>query len=126
MATIADSSVLVSAFNIEDSQHKKGLQDLSDSSKPILVSEYVAIETTGVLSLRSSRHIAMEFIKVLLERRDLQLIRTSQDFFYLVSAYFVQAKLQLSFVDCSLVLLSRDFDILTFDRTLEKAIKARR
>jgi len=123
MAAIADSSVLVAAFHVKDSLHEQGVAALADTQKPVLVPDYVAIETAGVLALRAHDEIAKEFIRILLEGGDLQLLRLPYDHFYNTAAYFSETKLRLSFVDCSLVVLSRDCDILTFDKVLAKAIQ---
>jgi len=96
---------------------------LATAPKPVLVPEYVAIETSGVLGLRTDHQLAQEFMRVVLETGELRLLRLSPDHFYLAAAYFSQTKRQLSFVDCSLVVLSRDFDVLTFDKALAKAIR---
>ena len=124
MAVIVDSSVLVAAFHVKDSLHEMGAAVVADAQKPVLVPEYVAIETAGVLALRAHDKVAKEFIQVLLEGGDLQVLRLPHDHFYSTAAYFSETKSRLSFVDCSLAVLSRDFDVLTFDKTLTKAIKA--
>ena len=123
MAVIADSSVLVAAFHVKDSLHENGVSAVANAQKPILVPEYVAIETAGVLALRAHDKIAKEFIRVLLEAGDMQLLRPPNDHFYNAAAYFSSTKLRLSFVDCSLVVLSRDFDTITFDKVLAKTIR---
>jgi len=123
MAVIADSSVLVAAFHVKDSLHENGVSAVANAQKPILVPEYVAIETAGVLALRAHDKIAKEFIRVLLEAGDMQLLRPHSDHFYNAAAYFSATKLRLSLVDCSFVVLSRDFDTITFDKVLAKTIR---
>src|SRR3989338_2658314 len=101
MAVIADSSVLVAAFHVKDSLHENGVSAVANAQKPILVPEYVAIETAGELAPPAHGKIAKESIRVLLESGDMQLWTPPNGPFYNGAAYFSSTKLRLSFVDCS-------------------------
>ena len=126
MRTVVDSSVLIAAINASDSQHKRGEAEIRSAAKPIIVPEYVVVETCAVLVKKAGKHLADDFVREMGRNRDFRLQFSTSDFFILAAQTFLSIPTKkLSFVDCALIGLSKEYVILTFDRSLEKAIKAR-
>ena len=121
-----DSSVLVGFFNEEDVLHQKALSLLESIEKPLLIHEYVALETTTLLMVRSGKPIADEFLRVLLGNADFKIVFSSEANFLLTSEVFAKNKTKLSFTDAALLELSSTYPVLTFDEALMRAIKKRK
>ena len=126
MQTVVDSSVLIAAINANDSQHERGVADIRKAEKPIVVPEYVVAETCAFLVQKASKHLADDFMREMGSNRDFRLLFSKPEFFIASAQEFLSTREKLSFADCALVVLARKYHVLTFDRTLEKAIKARR
>lgn len=123
MAVVVDSSVLVAALHHEDALHDRGVRALESAAAPVIVSEYVAVETIGVLTARKHKPSAAVLIRALAEGGSLLFRPSTPLLFGETARYFLTTTKRLSFIDCSLIVLSRDFDILTFDKALAKAIR---
>jgi len=122
---ILDSSVWVALFNDDDSQHKKAVKVFSNlKSSPIGLPEYIILEVASVLALRANKAVSVQFIEYALENGSIDVIYSSGLFFNASVGLFKKAK-NLSFVDCSLLYLSRNNEIITFDIGLKKAIASR-
>ena len=124
MQTVVDSSVLVAAINSKDSQHKQGFAKLRAAEKPIVVPEYVVAETCAVLVQKASKHLADEFVREMGSNRDFRLLFSTPELFIAPAQQFLSVREKLSFVDCALLALSGEYEILTFDKGLNNAIRA--
>jgi predicted nucleic acid-binding protein len=121
MATIFDSNVWISLFNENDAHHEKALQLFSEYSV-IYVLEYVILEITTVLQLRASKLKANLFAEMIATTAELEILYASDDFFQVVLSMFQQQTQKLSFVDCSLVVLAKNYTVHTFDEALAQTI----
>jgi predicted nucleic acid-binding protein len=124
--TLVDTNVLVAFYNETDALHEKAQKGLGLTEKPLFVHEYVAIESINVLMSRVSKAAADDLIDTFLNNADYELILSSENTFLTTSNEFTQGKSkQLSFVDSCLLTLSNEYEVLTFDDALNRAIKKR-
>ncbi len=121
-ANFIDSSVLIAFFKEDDSLHERAFQVIRDGAKPVLVHEYVALETATVLMVKAGKEVADEFMKVLLTNADFKPVFSNETHFFLTAHKFIANKTQLSFTDAALLELSAAFPVITFDKALQKAM----
>jgi len=122
MNSIFDTNIWVALFNENDAHHKAA-QELFLQNEIIYIPEYIILETTTVLQLRASKQKADLFAEMVTNTEQLEILYTTNSFFQSVLKLFQQKNdKKLSFVDCSLLLLSKDYKIHTFDEALKKAI----
>ncbi|MDB5265011.1 MAG: hypothetical protein JWN64_582 [Parcubacteria group bacterium] len=121
-----DTSVLISFFNEKDSLHERAQLILREIQKPLLVHEYVVLETATVLMNRVGKSSADEFMRITLGNADFELHLSSEVGFLASAETFVQNQNKLSFVDTALLSLSGTSQIITFDEELNRAIKKRK
>lgn len=126
MQTVVDSSVLIATINADDSQHERGANEIRKAARPIIVPEYIVAETCAVLVQKASKELADDFMQEMGSNRDFQLLFSTPEFFIASARVFLSTRKKLSFVDCALIELSKEYAVLTFDRVLLKAIKAKR
>jgi len=123
MAVVVDSSVLIAALHREDALHNRGIRALENAELPIIVPEYIAVETIGVLTGRNHKDSAAVCIKTLAENRTLTFMPSTLALFAEAARYFLSTSKRLSFIDCALAVLAREYDVLTFDKVLAKTIR---
>lgn len=117
---IADSSVWVAYFYDKDSQHTRAVQVLKEESLPILVPEYILLETVTILRQKKEELALQKFM--LAAMRDDVYLRAGNLGIEVARLYATSEYKKLSFVDVSLVLLSKENQVITFDRALQTAI----
>ena len=74
--------------------------------------------------IRKQKHSADEFVEEILRGGEFTLLPSSPSLFDAAARLFLASPKKLSFVDCALVVLSREYTVLTFDKALAKAIQA--
>lgn len=124
---LLDSNIWIGFFSKDDNLHTSAVEifeALQQSSKKILITEYVILETTSVLSQRVGKELANAFINRI-DNSDRVIIQpsSSKHFKHLVYFYTQSSYSKLSFVDHHLLLLSKLFEVKTFDRELAKLIR---
>lgn len=121
---ILDANVWIAFLYKDDSQHKKAEKIVQICERPILLPEYVIIEVSTVLIQKAGRKISAVFLEMLMQNKDIHVL-FSDDQFFMDVVYFLKSRPEekLSFVDFTLLYLSRSYDIITFDRNLQKAIE---
>ena len=124
MAHIIDSSVFIAALHETDSQHQRGLTLLKRAPRPIIVPEYIALETATMLMIRKQKRSADQFVEEVLRGGEFTLLLSSLSLFDAAAKLFLASSKKLSFVDCALIALSREYTVLTFDKALAKTIQA--
>jgi len=117
-----DASVLVAAFVVDDGLHERALKELALVPRPFLIHEYVALETATVLGMRYGKDIADTFMEAVLHNADFELVPSSVAFFRETAGVFIENK-KLSFTDAALLALSSEYQVVTFDEALGRAIK---
>jgi predicted nucleic acid-binding protein len=123
---ILDSNIWIAYLNKNDSQHRKAVSIFSKIKEDVLVTEYIILEVATVLSMRVDKKIADNFINLIRSNQDIEVFSSSENFFNKTLGYFLEyQKGNLSFVDISLLALSKNYQVFTFDEDLKKEIKTR-
>ena len=121
---ILDSNIWIAFLNIDDFNHKKAERVFKELSEKIILTEYVLLEVTTVVSLKVSKEAANNFIKTVVDNKDIEILPSSKEFLEGVIKFYLSKKNKnLSFVDYSLAYLSQKFKVLTFDRKLKSELK---
>ena len=118
-----DSSAIIAYKNADDKNHKKAaniFQKLNAGEYGIgVISEFVFSEVTTVLALRKSMEAAKEVGNVLLEAKEIEIMKASEVFEKTWEIFSNQEKTGLSFVDASNLACMEKRGIMkiaTFDR----------
>lgn len=121
---IFDSNIWIAFFNISDSQHKKAEKILENISGKIFITEYVILEVSSVLLFKVNKGVANKFIEIVLNNKDIEILFSDKDFFQGTLGCFQNEKTgKLSFIDVSFLYLSNFYNVFTFDKKLEEAIR---
>lgn len=122
-----DSSAIIAYKNADDKNHKKAVnifQKLNAGEYGIgVISEFVFAEVTTVLALRKSMEAAKEVGNILLEAKEIEIIKASEVFERTWEIFSNQENTGLSFVDASnLACMEKQgiTKIATFDRDFLK------
>lgn len=121
---IFDSNVWVGYFNIEDITHVKAVtyfkkyQDVT-----IVLTEYILLEVATVLKQKIGHITTNKIIATLLQTENIQLLPSSEYFETTLTQFLTMKDKYLSFVDMSLLVLSTDFTVITFDKKLKARLK---
>lgn len=122
--TILDSNVWIAFLYIDDAQHEKSKKVFQLCEKPIVIPEYVVIEVSSVLSQKAGKRIANAFLEIIMQSKGVEVLFSEDQFFIEVVNFFKKRKEHnLSFVDFSLLYLSKSYQTITFDKNLQRAIK---
>ena len=120
---ILDSNVWVAFFYKGDSQHKKAEKIVREFGLFVTVPEYVIAEVSSVLCLRASKKISNDFLENIFDNENIEILLLNKEFFDIVVDNFRNLKnKKLSFIDTALLCLSKSYQVVTFDKDLEKAI----
>ncbi len=118
-----DSSAIIAYKNADDKNHEKAaniFQKLNAGEYGIgVISEFVFSEVTTVLALQKSMEAAKEVGNVLLEAKEIEIMKASEVFERTWEIFSNQEKIGLSFVDASNLACMekrRIMKIATFDR----------
>ena len=111
---LIDSSVWVALFLKFDSNHKKAEEIISKLEGKIYLSYNIIVEVTSVLTYKHSKKQANNFLDYIEDNEDIILfeneLKPEMEFFRKIDQ-------KISFVDISLVFLSKklNLDLITFD-----------
>ena len=126
MMPIIDSSVFIASFLTNDSQHVKAQEPLGGLER-ITCTEYVVLEVVTALRTKKENALAYQFLDLIRRGSDVEILHSTPALFSESATLFRSGKYpKLSFVDTSLVVLSRHHKVATFDRSLSHAIAAHR
>ena len=121
---ILDSNVWVAFFNKSDSQHQKAKKNLKEITGKVTATEYVILEVCSVLLVRAGKQVANKFLEIVFDNDDIEILLSDGGFFEKVINLFQENNnKKLSFVDVSLLCLSKSHQIITFDKELLKELK---
>ncbi|MDD2516365.1 MAG: PIN domain-containing protein [Candidatus Gracilibacteria bacterium] len=124
---ILDSNVWIALFNKEDSLNKKAsdiMKELIKNNEKIFITEYLILEISTILLLKNGKKLADNFINFVYDNSDIDIIYSDRYFFENTIQFFTKNNYEkLSFVDQSLLLLSKSYQIITFDKELNRFIK---
>lgn len=121
-----DSNFWIAYFDRNDRQHDKAVE-LFKKQPNFAITEYCVLETSSILAIKRGKSAAADFLSHVKDNADVTIVLSSPTFFdETVSLFQETDDRKLSFVDISLLLLSESHDVITFDKTLTRAIKAQR
>jgi predicted nucleic acid-binding protein len=116
---IIDSCVWIAYFNLNDSQHQKAQNVFAKIKDGVVLTEYLIVEIASVLALRSNKENADKFLEFAQNNKDIDVILSDKSFFTrTVETFKNTGNNKLSFVDCSLLMLSEHNEVITFDKAL--------
>lgn len=122
-STVFDTNVWVATMNSADSLHEQAVQELERVARPVILPEYVLVETCSVLALRAGKNVADKFVHYALDNAEIELMYSSEAMTRKSAAFFLSHPHRgLSFVDVFLLLLSQSYDVITYDKQLQKSI----
>lgn len=121
---ILDTNIWYAHLSEEDFRHDRAEKILESLEDDILIPEYVLSELCTLLARKKKKEIADRFIDMAENNDRTELLPSSPLFFKDVRDAFKDVEsYRLSFVDVSLLLLSRSYTVMTFDQTLYKLLK---
>ena len=119
-----DANVWIGYFATTDPHHKKAVKifdELADDDVIYITNEIIS-EVTTVLSMRYGLEAAKTFVRFLLETNSIIRI-PSNHYFDITLNYLLETdNSKLSFTDFTLVVLSEQFHVQTFDKALAKQL----
>ena len=122
---ILDSNVWIGHLMVNDTLHLRATELMEDlGGIVVVVPEYVLLEVVTILKVYKKYKEAEIFSKRVLSNNAMYLpssglARLTAD------VCFVSKYKKLSFIDTALLVLSKDYEIITFDKDLQKAIDAK-
>ena len=123
---IVDSNVWIALFHPKDAHHARAVEELElfrQKKGEIIITDYVLIEVSTVLLARVGKTASNKFIEFVMKDMRVRFLQTSKETFLMVLGLFRKASGSLSFVDVSLLLMSKILkaDLLTYDKELRGA-----
>ncbi|MFA5986030.1 MAG: type II toxin-antitoxin system VapC family toxin [Parcubacteria group bacterium] len=120
---ILDSNIWIAYLSKADNQHKKAKEIFENVDEKIVLPEYLLAEICSVLSLRVNKKTADKFLRFALDNNEIEIILSDNVFFVGTVSVFQEMKTnKLSFVDCSLLYLTKFYHVQTFDKALLREI----
>lgn len=123
--TIIDSNVWIAFFHRNDSFHDLAVETLFRIQKEekLIITEYCLLEVSTVLQMRAGHRVAQQFLERIQDNQDIEILYSSELQTKEVMQFFQKHNFEkLSFVDQSLLVLSKKHTIITFDQNLKKAL----
>jgi predicted nucleic acid-binding protein len=122
--TIVDSNVWVALFYADDSQHDTARHELAKAPRPLVITEYVVGEVCTVLASRAGKKFALSALEHFATSDGVELLFFGREVSQAtIEAFRMYPRRDLSFIDCSLLMLSARHAVLTFDTALQRAIR---
>jgi predicted nucleic acid-binding protein len=120
---VVDSSVLISFYNSDDTQHEKALnffEKLTDYS--LIIHPYVIQEVSTVLTYRTDISRAQKFLLDTLNSENIFIpnVDTRRDM-----EYFQKLNKKISFTDSALIRLAKELgaELVTFDKQMMSLLR---
>jgi predicted nucleic acid-binding protein len=121
---ILDTNVWVAALNIEDSLHEKAQKIFELCKQEVLgLPEYVYVETVQVLHRRAGVALSKQFVFMINDTKGVEMLDTDAELRKNIDTLYIESSNTLSFTDCSLLYLSKTYQVITFDKQLDNKIK---
>jgi len=118
--TIFDSSVWIAYFSPSETRHSEA-RKLLEQAAVIIIPEYVLLEVVTVLRQKKEEELLAGFMSL---ATDAKTYLPADTLGSEVAAEYTKPRYKkLSFVDVSLVLLAKQYNVVTFDKALLTAIK---
>ena len=121
---IFDTNVWLGMLIKQDSLHKKSLQLAREyKSYTKIVPEYIVLETLTLLKQHTTITEVQNTLQFFLDSDTVEVLPAVHSYDKTITLFKTSHDKHLSFVDMSLLALSRDFEVKTFDKKLAAAIK---
>ncbi len=124
---LLDTNVFVGAIAQDDGLHEKAENALASVTEPILLHEYVYIETLSVLATRHGMDEVAKFLSLVTEqisRGGIEFALSDPEQLRRMTMLFIeQSKGVLSFTDVAILYLSQYYEAMTFDKDLARSIE---
>ena len=125
---VLDTSAIISFFHSKDVFHEKAVQmfkGFESEGKRLMVTNYVINEAVTVMLRRSGLKKSKELLEFLLDYKNMEIFHVDANGFHEIVETFRAQDTSLSFTDCSLLWLAKDygFKIATFDKNLLSELK---
>jgi predicted nucleic acid-binding protein len=121
--TIFDSNIWIAYFNDDDQTHRQASRIFrSVETTSIVVTEYIILEVATILKQKKGNELANTFLSFVAEL-DIPVVMSGE--FYTGTKNLFQSlkEKHLSFVDVSLLYLSKKYTVATLDKHLKKVLK---
>ena len=124
---IFDSNIWIAYSYDDDSLHDKARNIVENNTSHILLPEYILCAVSTVLLQKAGKDTALRFIDRMTNNSDITILYSSPAFVDATIKMFSSKNddEHLPFIDTSLLYLSMSYKIISFDRHLNRAIKAR-
>jgi len=119
---IIDSNIWIARFDKNDSTHEVALKVFESLNSQILITQFIISEVSTILQFKLWKEYSNSFLNWILKSENIEILEEIESF-ELINFYTKNDFKKLSFIDHSLLLLSKEFEIITFDKDLNKLIK---
>jgi len=124
-AVFADTSFYLALLNAEDEYHARAVQLSIEFRRPVVVTEFVLLETANSLSSINDRRLFFDLLPHLRADRSVQIIPASSDLFQSgYELYCRRADKNWSLTDCTSFVVMQNLELreaLSTDRDFEQA-----
>lgn len=123
-SVVFDTNIWIGLFVNIDSQHKKSVAILRDyETRMKCIPEYVLLETLTLLKRQLTIAETQHCLNIFLHSKLIEILPSAYSYDKTITLFQTLNDKHLSFVDMSLLALSRDYEVKTFDKKLATAIK---
>jgi len=124
MSVLLDSNIWIAFLYKKDPNHKRAEEIFEGIKERVVLTEYLFLEIVSVISKKVGKKVADDFIKNVIDNRDIEIFPSSQEFLGEIIKFYLSKKIEkLSFVDYSLLYLAQKMKVITFDETLKRELK---
>jgi len=107
----------------QDSQHQKAVAIIRKNENILVLTDDIIAEVITVLKRLKKLERAKIFVKMLQATSEIEIVPSSSYYQDTIDFFLDSNDTKLSFVDMSLVVLSKKYRIESFDRALKAAIQ---
>lgn len=121
---IFDTNIWIGLFVSTDSLHKKSVKILREyETRMKCIPEYILLETLTLLKKQLTIAESQHCLNIFLHSQLIEILPAVHSYDKTINLFQTLNDKHLSFVDMSLLALSRDYEVKTFDKKLASAIK---
>lgn len=123
-SVIFDTNIWIGLLVDADSLHRKSVAIAKENESVIkIVPEYILLEILTLLKKYTTTKEVQDSLDFFLHSDTVEILPAVHSYDKTISLFQTLNDKHLSFVDLSLLALSRDYDVKTFDKKLAGAIK---
>ena len=123
---VLDSNIWIASFDRSDSTHAEAeavFEELEQQKEVVIVPEYILLETVTMINRLVGKKQSDVFLGLVFNTDGVEVLPSTPDFLEeVVTAYMRYNTKRFSFADVSLIVLSLEFTVYTFDQHLRKEI----